>query len=312
MTGTSTVPESPWQPRSSCGPGCQAGGQRAAGPLRQAIRLVALLGALLGGVCLLPVLLASTSGGRQVAGRWWARLVLRSLGIGLTVGGVRLPRRRALLVANHISWLDVIAIMAVAPTRMVAKSEVRRWPVLGVLAAAAGTIFVDRSRPRALPGVVAEIAAAVRAGAVVTAFPEGTTWCGVPVRSRCAGVGRFRPAVFQAAADAGAVVVPLTLTYRTTGAITAAPAFLGDDTLWASLRRVLALRRLVVSVTAAPVLHLERGADRRTVARMAQSSVGRGRPTISRPTPVTPSVAGGHTPAVPVLVPTSAGERLAA
>jgi 1-acyl-sn-glycerol-3-phosphate acyltransferase len=253
-----------WQPRSTCGPACLPASERGArvSRVRRSARLVALLGALLLGVALVGVLPLLTGRGRRGAARTWARAVLGALGVRLVARG-RPPAGRALLVANHISWLDIVALMAAAPVRLVAKHDVRRWPVIGVLAAAGGTIFIDRTRPRTLPGTVAEVAAALRAGGVVAAFPEGTTWCG-------ASAGRFRPALFQAALDAGATVVPVSIRYGR-GATTA--AFLGDDTLWTSVRRVLAAPRLEVTVTATPALHPGAEATRRQLARVAEVAV---------------------------------------
>ncbi|GFJ89508.1 hypothetical protein Prum_031500 [Phytohabitans rumicis] len=238
--------------------------------VRQVGRLAALIGAVLLGVTLLPVLPLLNQRGRRAAGRAWARAVLAALRVRLVTRG-RLPTERALLVANHISWLDIVALLALAPARMLAKHDVRGWPVIGPLAAAAGTIFVDRTRPRALPGTVAQVAAALRAGGVVAVFPEGTTWCG-------AMFGRFRPAMFQAAVDADAKVVPVAINY---GERPTTVAFLGDDSLWVSLRRVLAVPRLVVSVTATPALYPEAVATRRHLARVAESAV-RTEPSVSQ------------------------------
>jgi 1-acyl-sn-glycerol-3-phosphate acyltransferase len=266
-----------WQPRSACGPHCLPGpGQTpAVSQLRQAGRLTAMFGALLFGALLVPVLPVLPPAGRQAAGRGWARLVLGALGITLRVRG-RLPRRRALLAANHISWLDIMATLAVSPARMLAKQEVRQWPLIGPLAAAGGTIFVNRTRPRALPETVAKVAAALRADRVVAVFPEGTTWCGkARTAGGCPAGGRFRPAMFQAAIDAGVPVVPLTIAYRTGPGCdgTTAAAFLGQDSLWVSLRRVLAVRGLCVTVTAAPALHPEQSASRRRLAQAVESAV---------------------------------------
>lgn len=272
-----TIVGSLWQPRSDCGPDClpDSGHQpRVAWPQRAA-RLAALAGTLLVGVLLLVVLPMLPVDGRHAAGRRWARAVLAALGISLQHAG-RLPRRRALLVANHISWLDILALLAVSPARLLAKHEVRRWPLIGPLAAAGGTIFVRRDRPLALPGTVAEVAAALRAGGVVAVFPEGTTWCGEPAApSGCGGAGRFRPAMFQAAIDADAPVVPVTLSYRLgpLAAATTAAAFLGRDSLWVSLLRVVAVRGLVVSLVAARPLGPGPGVDRRSLARLAEAAV---------------------------------------
>jgi 1-acyl-sn-glycerol-3-phosphate acyltransferase len=216
-------------------------------------------------VLLVPVLAVLRGSARARTVRALARALLAALGVRMGVRG-RSPRPGSLLVANHVSWLDVVVLAAAAPARLVAKHEVRAWAGVGALAAAAGTIFVDRSRPKALPGTVAEVAAALRAGTTVAVFPEGTTYCG-------AAQGPFRPAMFQAAVDAGAPVVPLTVSYAAGGRPTRATAFLGEDTLWTSVRRVCALRDVTVTLTGSPALHPVPGADRRALARAAQSSV---------------------------------------
>ncbi|HET9519354.1 MAG TPA: lysophospholipid acyltransferase family protein [Actinoplanes sp.] len=229
------------------------------------LRLSAVTGVLLVGVLLVPVLAVLRGGARATTVRALARALLAALGVRLRVRG-RLPGAGSLLVANHVSWLDVVVLAAVTPARLVAKHDVRSWAAVGALAAAAGTIFVDRSRPKALPGTVAEVAAALRSGQSVAVFPEGTTYCGVDS-------GPFRPAMFQAAADAGAPVVPLTVTYAAQGRPTRATAFLGEDTLLSSVRRVCALRGVTSTLVGSSALHPTAGADRRALARAAQSSV---------------------------------------
>ncbi|SCG53340.1 lysophospholipid acyltransferase family protein [Micromonospora coxensis] len=265
-----------WRPVSGCGPACLPGAGEvptAPAPWRVA-RLLGVLGMLLAGAVLAGLLPVLPAAGRAAATRRWARGTARVLGVRLEVRG-RLPRRPALLVANHVSWLDVPAVLAVAPARMLAKSEVRRWPLVGALARAAGVLFVDRARPRELPATVDRVAAALRGGDPVAVFPEGTTWCGTAPSRACRPGRGFRPAAFQAAVDAGAPVVPLRLTYRcaATGEATTAAAFLGDETLWASVRRVLAARDLVLTVRVGAALHPARDADRRALARTAESAV---------------------------------------
>ncbi|WP_405091045.1 1-acyl-sn-glycerol-3-phosphate acyltransferase [Micromonospora sp. NBC_01392] len=260
-----------WRPTSGCGPRClpHATAPDVSAP-RRVGRLFGVLGMLVVGAGLAALLPLLPAADRRAALRAWARTTLRALGVRLVVRG-RPPRRRALLVANHVSWLDILAVLAVSPARMLAKREVRRWPVLGALAAAAGTIFVDRSRPRALPVTVAGVADALRAGHPVVVFPEGTTWCGAG--SGCRPTRGFRPAMFEAAVVAGAPVVPLGIGYRHAGDASTLPAFLGAETLWASLRRVLAARDLNVSVTVAAALHPADGADRRLLARAAEAAI---------------------------------------
>jgi len=247
---------SAYKPVSACGRGCLPHATtvpRAAWPVRAA-RLAAVLGLL---VCALGVALALpllTAGGRVRAVRGWFRVLLRACGVRLVVLGDALSvetgpgGRGTLVAANHVSWLDIPALMAVDLVRVLAKSDVRRWPVVGVLARRAGTVFIDRERLRRLPVTVAEIAAALRRGHTVAVFPEGTTWCGRTT-------GRFYPATLQAAVDAGAPVRPVVIRYRLPdGSPTTLPAFVGDDTLLASLRRVLGARRIVAEVEVLPVL----------------------------------------------------------
>ncbi|WP_212817915.1 lysophospholipid acyltransferase family protein [Polymorphospora rubra] len=256
-----------WRPSSTCGPRClpPAGGPRVS-TARLAARFGALLAVLVCGLPLPVVLPLLPRRQRDVVVRAWARAVLRAVGVRLVVRG-RPPRRRALLVANHVSWLDPLVLLAVAPARMIAKREVRDWPLIGALVAAGGTILVDRERPRSLPATVAAVRSALAGDAVVAVFPEGTTWCGRET-------GRFRPATFQAAVDTGAPVVPVSLRYgRSTGTATTVAAFLGDDTLWASVRRVLAAPDLTVTVTARAALHPGDAATRRQLARIAEAAV---------------------------------------
>ncbi|WP_410811735.1 1-acyl-sn-glycerol-3-phosphate acyltransferase [Micromonospora sp. 067-2] len=272
----SAVPRDLWRPTSGCDEGClpAAGAVPTVPVARRVLRLVAAAGMLLAGVGLVVLLPVLPAAERQAAMRAWARGAARAFGVRLVIRG-RLPRRRALLVANHVSWLDILAVLAVAPTRMVAKREIRSWPVVGLLAAAAGTVFVDRSRPRALPSTVRRVADALRAGRSVTVFPEGTTWCAGNDAADCRPGGGFRPATFQAAIDSGSPVVPLRLQYRcsATGEPTTAAAFLGADTLLRSVARVVAARDLVVTVTITAALHPARDADRRLLARAAESAV---------------------------------------
>ncbi len=165
-------------------------------------RLAALTAVLCAGIVLSPLAARCAPGRRAALVRIWCRALVRSLGVRIQVSGA-LPRTGGvLIVANHISWLDIPVLAAVRPARMLAKSEIRGWPIAGALAVRGHTLFIARESPRALPGTVARIAAALREGSAVTAFPEGSTWCG-------RGQGRFRRAVFQAALDAGVPVRPV-------------------------------------------------------------------------------------------------------
>ncbi|MFF3857189.1 lysophospholipid acyltransferase family protein [Micromonospora sp. NPDC002575] len=318
-----------WRPVSGCDAGCLPGpGQTPAVPVARRLgRLVAVLVMLLAGAALAALLPVLPARERRAVLRGWARGTARAFGVRLVARG-RLPRRPALVVANHASWLDVLALLAVTPARVLAKREVRRWPLVGPLAVAGGTLFVDRARPRALPATVRRIAATLRAGHPVAVFPEGTTWCGAALG--CRPGGGFRPAVFQAAVDAGAPVVPVRIGYHLAAAPTGGPppaptggpppapagglppapaggpttvgAFLGAESLGRSVWRVLAARGLTVTVTATAALHPGRDADRRRLARTAESAVHLVPPRIA--TAGVPASAAAPTPvAIPAAAP---------
>ncbi|MGW4726386.1 lysophospholipid acyltransferase family protein [Streptomyces sp. NPDC004291] len=257
----------PWLPTAPCTPGrCAAhpdgtGPDPGAGPLRALARLTAGTAAVLLGVLLAPAAAPLPPAARLALVRLWTRTVVRALGVRVRYEGT--PATGPLLVvANHVSWLDVPLLAAVLPARTVAKAEVRRWPVLGVLAALGGTLFIERDRLRALPGTVRAMAGILAAGGRVAVFPEGSTWCG---RER----GRFRPAAFQAALDAGCAVQPVRIDYRPADAA----AYVGDDPLGTSLWRVVTTRRLTAEVRLADPLPSGRYPDRRALAAAAGRAV---------------------------------------
>jgi 1-acyl-sn-glycerol-3-phosphate acyltransferase len=198
--------------------------------------------------------------------RWWCRTIVRAAGIRLRITGTTTPTGGLLLVANHISWLDIPLLAAVRPARMLAKAEIRHWPVAGTLTAGSGALFIDRDRLRALPETVASIAGALRAGGAVAVFPEGSTWCG---RAQ----GHFRRAVFQAALDAGVPVQPVGLHYLTDGTASTAPAFVGSDSLLTSVWRVVSTRGLVAEVEVGEAIAPGSHPDRRSLAHAAQAGV---------------------------------------
>jgi 1-acyl-sn-glycerol-3-phosphate acyltransferase len=251
------APASGWLPVSPCGPGCQPleGGPDVRAPLVLArlFGLAAVLVTTLVGVAVLP------GGARARWLRTCYRIVLRCSGVRLRVTG-RLGDGGELLAVNHLSWIEVLAVGTLRPVRMVAKREMGDWPVIGGIARRSGALFVDRAGLRGLRATVAATADALRSGADVAVFPEGTTWCG-------AAAGPFRRAVFQAAP-----VRPVAVVLRLpTGERATAAAFIGEQTLWDSLMRVLRLPGVDCELTVLPVL--APSADRRDLARSAADAV---------------------------------------
>lgn len=267
---------SPFRPVSPCGPACiVASERRVPWPVRVA-RVVALVVVMFAAavaasaIRLRPWKQSRRRVGSQILRRT-ARAVLAVLRIRFDPS-LPLPRASALVVANHISWLDIVALLASdasSRVRLVAKVEVAAWPVIGRLATLAGAIFIDRTRPRTLPDTVTEVRNALMAGDIVVVFAEGTTCCG-------AHRAPFRPAMFQAALDAGARIVPLSIRYFTDdGETTTAPAFIGDETLATSIARVIGEPAAHLGMCTGPTLYPQDGADRRRLARAAQHAAAR-------------------------------------
>lgn len=134
-----------------------------------------------------------------------AQEVLEVHGVCVEVLG-RVPRDPALLVANHVSWLDPLVIMAHAACLPVAKSEVARWPIVGWVASAGGVQFVDRGSALSGARLVRTAARALSSGASVLNFPEGTTTQGGSILP-------FKPGAFRAACAASVPVVPVVISY---------------------------------------------------------------------------------------------------
>jgi 1-acyl-sn-glycerol-3-phosphate acyltransferase len=264
-------PLSGWLPLSPCGPACLPASCRPVAGARRRLRAAAA-GLLLATAFLLAQAdtLLLRRGDRGL--RPLFRLFLRALGLRLKIhwpdSDTSAPHpsgRGTLLVSNHISAIDFAALNAVMPARLLVKSELTASPVLAALTKARATILVDRSRLRSLPDSVREVATALRTGATVAVFPEGTTWCG-------AAGGRYRPAFFQAAIDANAQVRPVVLRYRTLQG-TPATDIAYVDTLAATLRRVLSARDVELHIDVLPAIHPRPGEDRRTLAARVQARV---------------------------------------
>ena len=177
----------------------------------------------------------------------WSTQMLRCLGVTVRVSGSAHPGA-VLMVANHVSWLDIPALHASAPqARFVSKSNIAHWPLLGRLARAGGTLFIERERKRDALRVVHEVAHALRAGNAVAVFPEGTTGAGH-------GVLPFHANLLQAGITTGTVVQPIVLRYSEPGhPVSVAAQYIDDVTLVASLMKICRARDLMVDVRFLPV-----------------------------------------------------------
>ncbi|MDO5652721.1 MAG: lysophospholipid acyltransferase family protein [Brachymonas sp.] len=175
----------------------------------------------------------------------WAAGVVRHCGITLKVQGQPAPSAHgtgALLVANHISFLDIPAIHATGYCRFVSKDEVKSWPLIGTLATRTGTLYLHRASRRDALRMLQVLADALRAGDILAIFPEGTTSDGLSLLP-------FHANLLQAPIDADAPVQPVAIRFfDAQGNISLSPCYIGDDTLVASLWRTLCDKGLEVRV----------------------------------------------------------------
>jgi 1-acyl-sn-glycerol-3-phosphate acyltransferase len=173
--------------------------------------------------------------GRRAHVQRWSRGMLDILAVSLRVTGKqpRFSEAPVMVVANHVSWLDILAIRAALPVRFVAKSEVRAWPVIGWLAERAGTFFIVRARPRDTARISKKLTQMLREGEPIAMFPEATTSDGSTVL-------KFHSSLLQPAVAAGATLRPVALRYaRTDGTPCAEASYAGSRTFWESLSLIV-------------------------------------------------------------------------
>ncbi|QNP47800.1 lysophospholipid acyltransferase family protein [Diaphorobacter aerolatus] len=188
----------------------------------------------------------------------WALKLVTHAGVTLEVRGEPVLAGPVLMVANHLSWLDIPVLHAARYCRFISKSDVRDWPIVGALATAAGTLYIERTSRRDALRMVQSMHEALEQREVLAVFPEGTT-----------GNGRellpFHANLLQAAITAQAPVQPIGIRFadRHTGEVSYAPSYVDDETLLGSIWRTLVAPPLV-AVVHYGALEMPDDQDRRT------------------------------------------------
>lgn len=230
-------------------------------PLRAAMAAWRLLRAVvhvLHGMLVMTRFPRLSAAGRHQRIRWWSAGLLHAVGIAVKVTGTAPRPGATLVVANHVSWIDIAAIHAAAPhARFVSKADVLAWPLLGWLIRNAGTLFIERERKRDAVRVVHAMAQAMQAGDTVAVFPEGTTGAGPELLP-------FHANLLQAAIATATPVQPIVLRFADAAqAYSPAALYIGDTTLLQSVWRVVNARGLTAHVHVMPPIataHTERRA----------------------------------------------------
>lgn len=243
-------------------------------------RILAILGHVLKGLWTLYTQFSrwNAAAQRQAVQDWSVRM-LRILGVQLNPHGANPLSGPVLLVANHLSWLDILVMNAVHPARFVSKADVLRWPLLGRLVAASGTLFIERERRRDALRVVHHMADRLAQGDALALFPEGTTGDGQTVLP-------FHANLFQSAVHAQVPVQPVALRYLQPGTQqpSQAPIYVGSTNLIQSVWRTLCAPGVVADVHFLPP-EPAHGRDRRAWAQACRGQIAQalGVPLVSVP-----------------------------
>ncbi|CAD6524529.1 lysophospholipid acyltransferase family protein [Paraburkholderia metrosideri] len=236
--------------------------------MKHALRKVRLVTHLLHGMWVVATRFPKASAEqRRALNRAWSLKMLRLCGMQLVVhnDGARLDHG-ALVVANHISWIDIYVINAWRPTPFVSKAEIRQWPVVGWLAQQLDTVFIQREKRSDAKRIMHELSDRLAAGELMCVFPEGTTSNGLALLP-------FHANMFQAAVSAGAPVQPVCIMYEDAlGRQSTAPAYIDDLSLADSLNLLLQGGPLAAHVYVCEPL--APGADRRTLAAQSEETIG--------------------------------------
>lgn len=182
---------------------------------------------------------------RDVLKTRWLQAFGAIVNLHVSVDG-ELPERRAMLVSNHISWLDIIVIGQYLPAYFVAKSDISSWPVIGYLAKQGGTIFIRRGNKQHIKTTAEKMVWLLKQNGNIVAFPEGTTTKGDEVL-------HFHSSLFQPALLTRSAILPVALQYQ--GAAKEHAPFVGDDAFVPHLIKMLSLDKIEVRLSFLPVIN---------------------------------------------------------
>ena len=204
---------------------------------------------------------------RRLVG-WWSGKVLRIAGVSTRVQGTPPAAGEigAMIAANHVSWLDIFALAGLRPTRFIAKSEIRDWPLAGWIAERGGTIFIRQAKRRDTGRISERVREALEEGDCVGLFPEGATTEGDEML-------KFHSSLFEPAVANAAHVHPCAIRYqRTDGTLCREVAFVGEISFVQSFALVLRQRGVVVTLSFAPPIETG-NRTRREVAALAEAEI---------------------------------------
>ena len=197
---------------------------------------------------------------------WWCKHLLGAFNIRVTYTG-NVPKKpqtlqNCLIVANHISWADIHSITSLIPTRFIAKSEIKSWPIFGYLAKT-NALFIDRAKRQDAVKTVNMAKQSLLSGDNICLFPEGTTTDGTQLKP-------FKSSLIQAAIEAKSTILPVVIRYTLAdGSPNIEAAYAGETTLPESMQLMLSQKKPTVSLHfLAPITYadfLNQHLDRRSL-----------------------------------------------
>ena len=273
-------------------------------PLRVLILLLHILDGVLISGLLFPAL---DQPKRNRIIRVWSRGLLRICAMRLIVAGNALDPRLArdgvlegtrgrLVLANHVSWIDVFALLATLPSRFVAKSEIGRWPLIGLLVTLVGTLYIERGRRHAVAAMNQRVRDRLKEGHSVVVFAEGTTTDGFSLLP-------FHSNLIAPALEEGCEIWPVAVRYTEGGVQTSAACFVGEMGLVTSLWNILVARDIAVEIALLPSLVATAESTRHQLAHRARVAIANYLGVAMDPPPHAPRPANAATaipPASPI------------
>lgn len=178
--------------------------------------------------------------------KWWCQYLLGIFNVRVVIHGHAPPSYQTasniMFVANHVSWVDIHALNSIIPTRFIAKSDIKNWPVFGYLATKSNVLFISREKRQDAARIVHATNRCLLDGDTLCLFPEGTTTDGTEIKP-------FKGSLIQAAIHANAVIWPIAIRYpRKDGSINIEVAYAGETTLIESIQQVLFQKQAVVEL----------------------------------------------------------------
>ena len=201
--------------------------------------------------------------------RMWAWGNIKIIGIQIIDENSKTPyiEKNAMIIANHISWLDIPILYTKHSVSFIGRAEMKKWPLISLLIKSGGTIFINREQKRNLVHINKIVSTELLSGATIGLFPEGKTSNGLQLQA-------FKPALLESTIIAKSNIIPLVIQYYTLdGQLTTKTTYEGDINLWQSIKNSLSLNGILVKITSLPRVNAGEFSNREELARFLHQQI---------------------------------------